>query len=307
MKITICGSMQFDPEMSRAKKQLEERGYEVDKPNVVEGHVYTDNLDANAGLKRGFIDEHFRKIDTSEAILVINEEKHGTLGYIGGNTLMELSYAYAQGLDLFLLNPVPEVSYADETRGMHPIVLDGKLEKIDEYIASLPLLYMSTESMIKHTAVARAMRRAGVPVRVEGKKVDSGVNEQPMSIDETYEGAMNRHANLKKLGVNAMYYATVESGQHPAHANHSLFGCNVVVLEKAGHDLKVGIDLDLEFPQEMLDKVPSQYPDLGVLVQQEYGATSKDPFPFFTGGRMTRQWTIEGAMYKLAVQLENEK
>ena len=59
MKITICGSMQFEPKMAELSDELQRRGYEVEKPNVVEGHVYEDNLDANAGLKRGFIDEHF--------------------------------------------------------------------------------------------------------------------------------------------------------------------------------------------------------------------------------------------------------
>ena len=40
MKITICGSMQFDTEMQQAKADLEKPGYEVEKPNAVEGHVY---------------------------------------------------------------------------------------------------------------------------------------------------------------------------------------------------------------------------------------------------------------------------
>lgn len=295
--------MQFDAEMTRAKKNLEALGHEVDKPNVVEGHAYTDNLDANAGLKRGFIDEHFAKIDTSEAILVVNEEKYDTPGYIGGNTLMEIAYAYAQRLDIFLLHPVPEVSYADEIRGMHPIVLDGTLEAIDDYVASLPLLYMSTESIIKHRAAARAMRRAGVLVRVEGKKVDSGVSEQPYSIAETYEGAVNRHANLKNLGIEADYYATVESGVDPVHAQHGVFGCTVSVLEKAGGEQKIGIDYDIEFPKDMTDKVPSKYADFGVLVQQEYGSKYKDPITHITNGVLTRAKLIESALYNVAAQL----
>ena len=307
MKITICGSMQFDTEMTNAKRDLEARGYDVDKPNVVEGHAYTDNLDANAHLKRGFIDEHFAKIDTSEAILVVNEEKHGTPGYIGGNTLMEIAYAYAQRLEIFLLNPVPEVSYADEIRGMHPIVLGGDLGNIDEYVAALPLLYMSTESIIKHTAASRAMRRAGIPVRVEGKKVDSGVSEQPYSVKETYDGALNRHTRLKELGVKADYYATIESGVDPIHDDHNVFGCTVSVLERTGDDPKVGIDFDIEFPRDMTDKVPSQYPDFGVLVQQEYKSQYKDPITHITGGALTRAKLMEGAVYNVAAQLDNDK
>lgn len=303
MKITICGSMQFEPRMAKLAEDLTRRGYQVDKPNVVEGHVYTDNLDTNAKLKRGFIDEHFRKIDTSEAIIVVNEDKNGVDNYIGGNTLIEIAYAYSQGLDIFLLNPVPEVSYADEIRGMHPVILDGSLDTLDVYIAGLPLVYMSTESALKHTAVGRAMRRAGVSVRVDGAKVDSGVAEQPLTIEETYEGAMNRQKALAALNETANYYVTVESGQYPVHKNHSLFGCTVVVVQKTGEDTKIGIDLDVEFPQDMLDKVPSQYPDLGTLVQEEYGATEKDPLSVFTKGRLTRRTMVENALYNVVTQV----
>lgn len=295
--------MKFDPEMTDIKQQLEARGYEVDKPNIVEGHRYGDSLDENAHLKRGFIDEHFAKIDTSDAILVVNHEKNGVENYIGGNTLMEITYAYAHGLEVFLLNPVPDVSYGDEIRGIHPVLLEGDIANVDTYFASLPLVYMSTESPIKQSAISRAMRRAGVPVRIDGEKVETGVNEQPMTIEETYEGAMNRHANLKKSGVEADYYVSLESGQHPAHPNHSLFGCDVIVIEKTGQAPKVGIDLDIEFPQDMLDKVPSQYPDLGVLVQQEYGSKLKDPYPHFTNGRLTRQKILENAAYNVVIQL----
>lgn len=303
MKITICGSMKFDEQMRAAKDMLEDMGYEVEKPNVVEGHVYEDNLDNNATLKRGFIDEHFRKIDGSDAILVVNENKNGVAHYVGGNTLIEIAYAYAQGLEIFLLHPIPDMGYADEIRGMDPILLDGDIRGIDNHFKSLPLVYMSTTSPVKHTAVSRGLRRAGIRTRIDGIKVESGVNEQPMSIDETYKGAMTRHDILKTVGKEADYYVTIESGQHQAHTNHSLFGCAVVIIEKAGQGSKVGIDLDVEFPQEMLDKVPSQYPDLGVLVQQEYGSKLKDPYPFFTNHKLTRARILENAIYSVAVQL----
>lgn len=303
MKITICGSMVFESDMQQAVRQLNELGYETEKPNIVEGRVYTDNLDENADLKRGFIDEHFRKIDGSDAILVINNTKHDGNGYIGGNTLIEIAYAYAQGLEVFLLNPIPDVSYAAEIRGMHPIILDGDLSAIDDYFNALPTALMSTESPVKHLAVSRGLRKAGIRTKISGVKVESGVNEQPLSIDETYTGAITRHDNLKQLDQAADYYVTIESGQHSAHKDHSLFGCAVVIIERAGDIQKIGIDLDVEFPQAMLDKVPSQYPDLGVLVQKEYGAIVKDPYPYFTNNKLTRAKVLEDAVYRVAVQL----
>ena len=305
MKITICGSMMHEPRMAAAAEELRSLGYDVEKPNVVEGHVYADNLDANADLKRGFIDEHFRKIDTSDAILVINEGKNGVAHYIGGNTLIEIAYAYAQGLEIFLLNPVPEVSYADEVRGMNPIILDGDLSKIDMYMQDLPVLAVSSESPVKHQALSRGLRRAGIRTRVVGIKVASGVNEQPISIEESYEGAVNRHANLKSTpeAQDATYLATIESGYHTAHKDHNAFGCSALVIEKVNGEQKIGIDLDIEFPRAMTDKIPHEYADIGVLVQQEYGSKLKDPYPFFTGGKLTRAKVLENAVYNLAIQL----
>lgn len=305
MKITICGSMIHEPHMTAAADTLRAQGYDVDKPNVFEGHVYADNLDANAGLKRGFIDEHFAKIDTSDAILVINDDKNGVNNYIGGNTLIEIAYAYAQRLEVFLLNPVPDVSYADEIRGMHPIILDGKLEAITDYMQTLPVLAVSSESPVKHTALSRGLRRAGIRTRVIGVKVDSGVNEQPASIEESYEGAITRHANLKQAipDTDVSYLATIESGYHDVHKDHNAFGCSAIVVEKVGGEQKIGVDLDIEFPRSMTDKIPHEYPDIGVLVQQEYGSKLKDPYPYFTGGKLTRARILENAVYNLAIQL----
>lgn len=303
MHIVVSGSMNHAERMTEVADQLTARGHVVQAPNMAEGA----QASVSASQKRKYIDEHFAKIDKAEALLVVNEDKNGVANYIGGNTLIEIAYAYARGLDVFLLNPVPDVSYADEIQGMQPILINGDIDKIEKYVARLPLVYMSTQSELKLLAMSRAFRRAGLSVRVDGKKVESGVAEQPTSIDETYDGALHRHEQLPGLGVKANYYATVESGYHKAHAKHTEFGCTVVVIEKVGGDRRVGIDLDVAFPAEMLAKVPSQYADLGALVQQEYGAPDKDPFPYFTGGRLTRQQFVESAAYNVIVQVSTDK
>ena len=169
------------------------------------------------------------------------------------------------------------------------------------------LVYMSTESALKHAAAERAMERAGIPVRIEGVKVDSGVNEQPMTLDETFEGASNRQDNLRKLGSVADYLITVESGLYKVNEMNGTYGCTVVIVEPAGEKPRVGFDLDVAFPQEWLDKVPSVYADMGVLVQEEYGADEKDPITYLTNGKLTRRNVIERAIYDIAVQLPASK
>ncbi len=173
-------------------------------------------------------------------------------------------------------------------------------------MAELPLAYMSTESALKHAAVASAMERAGISVRVDGKKLDSGVNEQPLSIDETYLGAKNRHDALRGLGVEAEYLATVESGLCRVQEELGMYGCVVVILEKVGGKTHVGFSIDVEYPPEVLSVVPSVYADVGVWAQEARGAKEKDPYLYLTGGMMTRRDTIEVAAFNAAVQLSQE-
>lgn len=165
-------------------------------------------------------------------------------------------------------------------------------------------VYMSTESALKHDAITRALERVGIEVDVEGRKLDSGVNEQPLSMDETYLGAKNRHEALRNLGVEADYLATVESGLCRVHKELGMYGCVVVILEKTGSVPHVGFSIDIEYPAEVLDMVPSVYADVGVWAQEARGAKEKDPYLFLTGGMITRRDTIETAAFNAAVQLQ---
>lgn len=288
--------------MNELEKELVRRGHEVFLPDPDEATEARKEPVAWAKRKREFIDAHFAKIDQSEAILVVNEEKRGIPGYIGGNTLIEMAHAHAQKLEIFLLNPVPDLQYRDEIMGMYPIVLNGTLDTLDSYVESLPLVVMSTTSHPKQLAVSRAMRRFGVPVRVTGKKFDSGVSEQPMTMAETYEGAMNRHKLLVDSGEGGEYFCTIESGFESVHKDHGLFGCSVVLFNKADEAIEVGVEVDLEFPQEIFDEVPSKYADVGVLIQEKYKSPYKDAYPFLTDGRLYRSQILENATYNLLVK-----
>lgn len=306
MKITICGSIYHKDNMLLAKESLEQLGYEIEIPDMSEREDYTTFPEAErAAAKNKLVQQHLDKIISSDSILVLNEEKNGVKGYIGGNTLTEMAFAYSQKIEIFMLNATPDLGYADEINGMLPIVLDGDINSIDNYFKALPKMFVSSISPVKLTAVSRAMRRAGIMTRVFARPTHSSVAEEPTSINETYTGAMNRHqALIDELDdEKPTYVATVESGIHSAHADHNSFNCNVVIIQKLGDRPKIGINLDVEYPKEMTDKVPSQYPDLGVLVQKEYGAVLKDPFPYFTGGKINRQKLVEDAAFTVAVQL----
>jgi len=293
--------------MKNAAKILESAGYEVEIPNPREGEVDYHTLPAaeRATLKNRLIREHLDHITNSDAIFVYNEVKRDVEGYIGGSALMEMAFAFAQGIEIFLLRPAPDLSYADEIEGMEPIVINGDITAIDIYFQSLPKTLVSSKSPVKLRAVSRGLRKAGIRTLVAPYPTQSGVSEQPQNIEETYEGAINRHKALMKETTEQKpdYLATVECGLHSIHPDHNVFSSTVVILEKIGSALKVGMAVELEYPTEMTDKVPAVYPDIGVLVQQEYGSALKDPFPFFTKGKISRLKLVEDAIFNVAAQL----
>lgn len=150
MKITICGSIGFYREMEEARDKLIALGYEVKIPELDQetppefggdkkvyfGKYIEDNGGTDAfpaghiiwNYKEGAIRDHYNKIDWGDAILVINHDKRGITGYIGGNTLIEIGVAFYLKKKIYILNPVSsDLSYKQEILGMKPKLLNGNL------------------------------------------------------------------------------------------------------------------------------------------------------------------------------------
>jgi nucleoside 2-deoxyribosyltransferase len=140
--------MAFYKQFKELEEVLKGHGHEVLAPELEFETVNEDTsvgyfFERNGGLeafpldhevwkKKGrAIESHFRKIDASECILVVNHEKKGVANYIGGNTFLEIGYAFATGKKIFILNELPDTSaYMEELRGMQPIVLSSDLTRI---------------------------------------------------------------------------------------------------------------------------------------------------------------------------------
>ena len=150
MKITICGSMVFYKEMKSARDELIKSGHEVKIPELAlevpqelgggKKVYFGQYIEQNGGIdtfpaehkiwdmKEGAINDHYEKIDWCDGILVVNHEKKGISGYVGGNTLIEIGVAFYLKKKIFILNPVSsELSYKQEIMGMRPVMLNGNL------------------------------------------------------------------------------------------------------------------------------------------------------------------------------------
>lgn len=133
MKLVVCGSMSSEASIAalcEAGRVLEDAGYSVAMPVAQEGtYDYNAMTDEQAANNKAFyIWEHFRKIEQGDALVVINGPKKGLDGYVGSNTLMEMTVAHYLKKPIFMLNkPVVGVPCREEVLGMKPVILDGNL------------------------------------------------------------------------------------------------------------------------------------------------------------------------------------
>ena len=134
MIVTICGSSAFAKEKVYYRDELNKLGHTAiihpDYDAFVRGESPDFFADIPAERKRDRIHWYYRSILGSDAILVLNLDKKGIPNYIGGNTLMEIGFAHVHDKYIYLLNPIPEISYADEIRAMYTEMLDGDITRI---------------------------------------------------------------------------------------------------------------------------------------------------------------------------------
>ena len=93
--ITICGSLKFQKEMMITAQKLALQGYCVLTP------VYPviDDIKITDEKLKLLKDEHFKKIELSDAIVVINKDN-----YIGDSTKLEIDFAKNLNIEILYYN-----------------------------------------------------------------------------------------------------------------------------------------------------------------------------------------------------------
>ena len=140
--ITICCSASFYKQALEVQQKLREVGFKVEVPLTANKMKKSGDFNVNTyktwyknaadyGRKAKLMKAHFKKVVGAGAILVLNYEKNGVQGYIGGNGLMEMAIAFHYKKPIYVLNPVPEsLTIYEEIMGMQPVMLNGDLGKI---------------------------------------------------------------------------------------------------------------------------------------------------------------------------------
>ena len=89
--ITLCGSLKFENEMMIIAEKMALEGYCILTP------VYPvlENVERTEEQLIKFKEEHFKRIELSDAILVVNVNN-----YIGNSTNLEIKYAKKLGKEI---------------------------------------------------------------------------------------------------------------------------------------------------------------------------------------------------------------
>ncbi|MEK7623128.1 MAG: hypothetical protein AAB408_00465 [Patescibacteria group bacterium] len=142
-KITICSSASFYQDVIDIEEKLKQAGFAVEIPStanrmkasndfVVEHYKTWFGNPEDYVIKKQLMDEHFAKVVGADAILVVNQTKKGIPGYIGGNTLMEMTVAYINHKPIYLWNDIDSTHpFEEEIKGLGSIVIDEDVTKIN--------------------------------------------------------------------------------------------------------------------------------------------------------------------------------
>ncbi len=137
-KVIICCSITSADRAIDARDKLVAMGFAVEIPLGVKqyienGYIHLSESERAKNKKDlDLIGRYYEKIKDSDLVLVINIEKHGIPGYIGGNTFLEMGFAHILKKPIFVLNPLPDCGYSDELHALNAEVIDGDLNKLME-------------------------------------------------------------------------------------------------------------------------------------------------------------------------------
>jgi non-canonical (house-cleaning) NTP pyrophosphatase len=178
----------------------------------------------------------------------------------------------------------------------------GKTKKVTQIV-------VGSESQLKLNSVNLAVKRCRLNnVSVTGIKTKSGVNEQPVGLEETLKGALNRARAVQKanrgvvaIGIESGVFVRSEKGTTVVEDK------TVVVLISADrknstHKISEPVTLPTECFYEA-QKRGFKKTTVGSVISERMGGSHDDPHSTVTGGRKNRTEiiarTVEEALSNL--------
>ncbi|MBN2016039.1 DUF84 family protein [Candidatus Dojkabacteria bacterium] len=306
MRITICGSISFYKTIRKVEQRLNKLGFETFIPvgfgkTSQDDEKIKDSLtleeDAQRKINLDLINEHHRKVQESEGIFIVNLDKNGMKNYIGGNTFLEMGFAFVNNRDIFLYNPIPSNSYTAEIKAMRPMIINKNLNKVVKYYKNLPKVYVSSKSTIKINSVSFGLRQSGFKANVLGVQTKSSVSNQPLSYNEIYEGAINRLKNLKEQSKGKYeYLVSIESGLVFIDKGIEYIDLGLCIIEDKKGRQELALSAGIRIPSVIAKKIIETKDELGPYFQRKYNLKEKDAALYLSHGKVKREDLLKQAV-----------
>lgn len=137
MKIILAGSLGVADEILRVRDALLATGHDVEMPRGVKVYETSKREQSKEEIARDKIEHdlirgYFEKIKQHDCLLVVNAKKKGLEGYIGGNTLIEMAFAFVLHKPIYLLYDIPDIAYRSEIEAMQPVILKGNVSQLSQ-------------------------------------------------------------------------------------------------------------------------------------------------------------------------------
>lgn len=116
MRIFICTSKHLYSKIKDIKDKLEKQGHEIILPNSYEDPMQEERIKKQSKVehqkfKEKMFESQIKKIQESDALLVVNYKKEDQENYIGGSVLLEMYEAWKLKRKIYLLNQIPNNIY----------------------------------------------------------------------------------------------------------------------------------------------------------------------------------------------------
>ncbi len=168
-------------------------------------------------------------------------------------------------------------------------------------------IFVASTSKHKLSAVKRAATEVlgEKGVEVEGVKVPSGVNEQPVGWREIIKGAKNRLDSLKreikKEGKPYEYLVAIENGIIfiQTKEEEKWFDVGAVLVEDVKGKQQLSFTGFVEMPKALVDKAKQlgfETTTVGSLIAQKYGGEGTDPHSILTRNAVSRRELLTSAV-----------
>lgn len=169
------------------------------------------------------------------------------------------------------------------------------------------LVLVGSKNAAKLQAVESAFKQFVEEVEVKGVSVETGVEDQPMTLGKTVQGAINR---AKDAWGECDYSVGIESGIFEVPGTKSGYMDTTANAVFDGKRVYLGLGPCFEYPLKVLEKILKEGKEVSDVLLEEWGEDTRDEqgaIGRLSLGKMPRNKLHEAGLIMALMQVFNKK